>query len=119
MSNQITGKLIQMPYPETGQGKNGEWIKQLFIIETDGQYPEQVALTVWKDTAKAIANVKVGSMLKVHFSPSSREFNGKWYTDLKAYKYEVLKAAEVDESTGEVYQAEVLPPDDNSSDLPF
>ena len=34
---------------QTGEGKNGTWKKQDFVIETDGQYPKKVCLTIWGD----------------------------------------------------------------------
>lgn len=38
---EIKGKAIHMLPLVTGQGKNGEWRKQEFIIETGDQYPKK------------------------------------------------------------------------------
>ena len=92
MSTQIKGKLITKLPEVTGQGQKGTWIKQSFIIETDGQYPKQICLDAWGDVVDAVDIIKsrgIGTFLTIDFEPESREFNGKWYTNLRAWKIEV------------------------------
>jgi len=82
---QITGRIAEILPLQSGQGKNGKpWSKQDFIIETDGEYPKSVCFTAWGE--KIIPNI--GTSVTVRFDPESREYNGKWYTDLKAWKIE-------------------------------
>ncbi len=81
---EITGKLLQLLPPQTGQGKNGTWKKQEFIIETGDTYPKKVCLAIWGDKID-IGKVAIGSSVTVSFDAESREYNGRWYTDLKAY----------------------------------
>jgi hypothetical protein len=81
---EITGKLLQLLPPQTGQGKNGTWKKQEFIIETGDTYPKKVCLAIWGDKID-ISKVGIGSSVTVSFDAESREYNGRWYTDLKAY----------------------------------
>jgi len=82
---QFIGKLVQVLPAQTGQGKNGEWRKQDIIVETDGQYPKKVCVSVWGDK---LNNVKLdpGTSLTIDFDIESREYNGKWYTDVKAWR---------------------------------
>jgi hypothetical protein len=82
---EITGTLVQVNEPITGQGKNGMWKKQEFIIETPGQYPKKVMITAWGDKIN-LAAIKPGSQVTVGFDLESREYNGRWYTDVKAWK---------------------------------
>jgi len=125
MANQITGTIKHIAEMQTGTSQSGEWYKQLFVITTDGQYPKEVALTAWKDMAKAISKLVVGTKLTVHFEPESREYNGKYYTDLKAFKYTIDGSAPtVDESTGEIHNAvpmNIAEPlqEGQEDDLPF
>ena len=84
---QFTAKLIQALPVETGMGKNGEWKKQNVIVETDGQYPKKICLTAWGDTFNP-AQTQPGTMLTIDFDLESREFNGRWYTDVKAWRIE-------------------------------
>ncbi|MBL7742276.1 MAG: DUF3127 domain-containing protein [Chitinophagaceae bacterium] len=84
---QLTAKLIQLLPLQTGTGKNGQWKKQDIIVETDGQYPKKVCISIWGDKINESV-LKVGSSLKIDFDVESREYNGRWYTDVKAWKVE-------------------------------
>ncbi|GHU67581.1 hypothetical protein FACS189413_02610 [Bacteroidia bacterium] len=88
---QFTAKLIQALPVETGMGKNGEWKKQSIVVETDGQYPKKICVTVWGDKINP-AQLQPGVMLTIDFDIESREFNGRWYTDVKAWKVETAGA---------------------------
>ena len=91
MSLEITGKLIQLMPLETGEGRNGPWKKQTFIIEyMDGSYAKKVHMVVWGDKMNVLSGIREGAELKVSFNAESREYNQRWYTDLKAWKIEVL-----------------------------
>ena len=85
---EITGKFVQKLQTVTGDGKNGPWTKGAFIIETMEQYPKKVCFMAWNDKAALVDNVKENEQVKVSFDVESREFNGKWYTDLKMWKLE-------------------------------
>ena len=82
---QLTAKLIQLLPIQTGTGKNGEWKKQDIIVETDGQYPKKVCISIWGDKIND-QQLVVGNSLTIDFDIESREFSGRWYTDLKAWK---------------------------------
>ena len=84
---QITATLVQLLPLQTGEGRNGPWKKQEIIVETDGQYPKKICISIWGD--KIIESVlQVGHQLTISFDLESREFNGRWYTDVKAWKVE-------------------------------
>jgi hypothetical protein len=80
----ITGKIMQLLPLQSGQGKNGVWRKQEYIIELGGQYPKNVCFNIWGDKIDSF-QLKVGDEVKVEFDLESREFNGRWYTDVKAW----------------------------------
>lgn len=84
---QLSAKLIELLPLQTGNGKNGTWKKQDIIVETDGQYPKKVCISIWGD--KAVESVlQIGNQLRIDFDIESREYNGRWYTDVKAWKIE-------------------------------
>lgn len=83
----LTGTVFQILPEQTGQGKNGTWRKRDFVLETKEQFPKKVCMTQWGDEIDA-ANVQEGETLTVHIDIASREFNGRWYTDVKAWKIE-------------------------------
>ena len=85
---QLTAKLVQLLPLQTGTGKNGQWKKQDIIVETEATYPKKVCISVWGDKIDT-ASLQTGTLLKIDFDVESREFNGRWYTDIKAWKIEV------------------------------
>lgn len=83
---EIKGKIVQVLAPQTGEGKNGPWRKQEFILETDAaQYPKKVCIAAWGDKFGEGA-IQEGNEVNVSFDVESREYNSRWYTDVKAWK---------------------------------
>jgi len=72
----------------TGQGKNGTWKKQELLFEIAGQYPKSLFGAIWGDKIDATL-LKEGNALRLFFDVESREFNGRWYTDVKIWKLEL------------------------------
>lgn len=82
---EITGKLIQLLPEVSGESARGPWVKGGFVIETEGDYPRKVAFVAFGEERVAMAkNIPMGSPVQVTFNPESREFNERWYTDLRA-----------------------------------
>ncbi|MFM9840611.1 MAG: DUF3127 domain-containing protein [Cyclobacteriaceae bacterium] len=82
---EITGKVINLLPLQSGQGKSGVWKKQEFILETPGQYPKKVCMSLWGEKADEIKLVP-GETITASINIESREYNGKWYTDVRAWK---------------------------------
>lgn len=112
----ISGKIIQLLPVQTGQGKNGTWKKQEFILETGDTYPKKVCIAVWGDKVD-ISSFKAGEMVDVSFDVESREFNGRWYTDVKAWKVVSKKSGSTGNNTGMPESTDISPAGDD--DLPF
>jgi len=85
---EVTGRLIQILPLQSGESKNGVWKKQDIILElnSDAAYPKKLCVSMWND--KIISDIMEGSILKVSFEIESREYNNKWYTNIKAWKVE-------------------------------
>lgn len=119
---EITGKLIKILEPITGESKHGPWKKQNFVIEIDGDYPKKICFTVWGDKVN-FSEFTESDMIKVYFDIESREYKGNWFTDLKAWKAEVLKSggSEPLMEKPPIDQLEIPPdvPEDEGDDLPF
>lgn len=89
---QLTAKLIQILPLQSGVSRNGEWKKQDIIVETDNQFPKKICISIWGDKINP-AQLQTGNTLTIDFDIESREFNGRWYTDVKAWKIETANAA--------------------------
>ncbi len=116
---QLTAKLIQLLPLQTGAGKNGAWKKQDIIVETEGTYPKKICISIWGDKINE-ALLKVGSQLSISFDVESREYNGRWYTDVKAWKIEPAGSANSGGAEGPIDQPYFEEGQmENKDDLPF
>lgn len=80
----ISGKVVLVLPIQTGTSKAGnQWKKQDFILETGGQYPRKVCISLFGDNVAKIP--QVGQDVMVSVDIDSREFNGRWYTEIKAW----------------------------------
>lgn len=114
---EITGKCIVTLPIESGTSKSGNaWQKRNFVIETAGQYPKKVCLQLFGDKVNDCPNV--GEEVKVSFDAESREWNGKWFTQLNAWKVERQGAQPVYPQAQPQY-AQAAPATPPADDLPF
>lgn len=98
---EITGKLIQLLPDVQGESARGPWIKGGFVIETGDDYPRKVAFTAFGEERVAMAkNIPMGSLVQVTFNPESREFNERWYTDLRASRIQPFVPGQMPAATG-------------------
>jgi hypothetical protein len=88
MALELIGKLIKTLPVQSGTSARGAWSKQDFIVETQEQYPKKVCVSAWGERVNELSGMAEGSMLKVSFSVESREFNERWYTDVRAWRIE-------------------------------
>jgi hypothetical protein len=86
MALEFEGNLIKVLPEVTGQGKNGAWVKQDFVLETEDQYPKKACFTAWGDKSADLKTFSLGEKLRIQFSVESREYNERWYTDLRAIR---------------------------------
>jgi hypothetical protein len=123
MSMQVKGTLLQILKPESGVSKAGkEWKKMDFVIETNEQFPKKVCFTLFGDKTSLIEGIAEGSEIEVFFSLESRDFNGKWYHNINAWKIEQAGASNVASTYPPEFSAGDIPPesaDDSGNDLPF
>ena len=93
---EITIKVTKILEPQSGvSSRNGEtWVKNSFVGETQGQYPKTLCFTVMGQERWDKMGIKVGGNLCVSFDPESREWNGKYFTDLSAWKAVNLDAGQ-------------------------
>lgn len=98
---EITGKLIQLLPDVQGESARGPWIKGGFVIETGDDYPRKVAFTAFGEERVAMAkNIPMGTLVQVTFNPESREFNERWYTDLRASRIQPFVPGQMPAATG-------------------
>ena len=128
---EIVGKVVQLGTLIEGNSPRGPWKKQELIIETLEQFPKKVCLMCWGDRVNDANSFFVGQTIKAQIRIESREFNGKWYTDVTAFRLDldqptVQPAAQPMNNMPPQMPQQPLPPmneeyfaSDNGDDLPF
>ena len=96
---EITGTIIQIQPLQEGTSKSGNaWKKQDCVLETDAQYPRKICFNLFGDNVDKYP-VQVGQKVTVSIDLESREFNGRWYTDVRAWSIVYPQAQQVAQPT--------------------
>ena len=135
MALELEGTLRQKLGVQTGMSSRGSWTKQEFLLEyPDGNFTSQVVMLAFgQDKVQELDKYQVGDRIKVSFNLKSREYNGRWYTDVQIWRIApagaTAPAAPAAPAAAPVqapppYQAPApslddMPADDPSEDLPF
>lgn len=115
---EIQGKVIKILSLQTGEGKNGTWKKQEFILETDTAYPKKICFSLWGDKLNMLQGAE-GQSVTVGFDLESREYNGRWFTEAKAWKIEILSGSKSPDNEKEDLDWLDSQQGDTETDLPF
>ena len=88
MALELEGTIRQFLGVQSGTSARGEWVKQEFVLDyPDGNYTSQAVFLAWgQDKVKELEKFKVGDKVKVSFNLKSREYNGRWYTDIQIWR---------------------------------
>jgi hypothetical protein len=81
----IQGKIIKIMDTLSGEGAKGPWKKKEFIMETNAKVPRQVCLTI-RGEGVDLFQYRVGDVIQANIDLESREYNSKWYTEVRAWK---------------------------------
>lgn len=97
MALELEGRIVRKLNVQSGTSARGAWSKQEFILEyQEGNYPSQVCLNVWgEDKVRELDKFQIGDKVKVSFNLSAREYNGRWYNDIRAWRIEPAEAVPV------------------------
>ena len=86
---EITGKIIAVMDKRSGQSARtgANWATQDYVLETiNEQYPKRCLFNVFGEDKINEFNLQVGSVVTVSFDINAREYNGRWYNDVRAWR---------------------------------
>ena len=94
---EVSGKIIQVLPEQGGVSKTSgkEWKLQAYVLETQEQFPKKVHFEVFGEDRIKANPCQLDDIVTVSFDIESREFNGRWYTSIRAWKIQqgVVEAA--------------------------
>lgn len=83
----LTGKIIAILPARSGQSQRtgNPWMTQEYVIEVPGQYPRKMVFNIFGEDRIKQFNIQAGEELTVQFDIDAREYNGRWFNDIRAY----------------------------------
>lgn len=123
MALEIIARLVQKLPVQSGSSARGTWSKQDFLVETEDTYPKKICMNVWgDDKIRDLASLTEGEKYRFSLNIESREFNQRWYTDVRAWKIEKLDSQKDSNPVSAPfpsYEEPVSGFDNEEDDLPF
>jgi single-strand DNA-binding protein len=130
MAFEVEGKLHRL-FPT--ESKSASFQAREFVLEIpDGNYPQLIKFQAVQDRCALLDNMKEGDRVKVSFDLRGREWNGKYLTNLNAWRIDIATEGATQaapaKDTGNNFPADPFPnyadappppPAGNMDDLPF
>lgn len=90
---ELSGKVIAVLEPRSGTSKSGNpWKVQEYVLETHDQYPRRMCFDVFGEDKITQFNIQIGEELNVSFDIDAREWQGRWFNSIRAWKVERVNA---------------------------
>lgn len=123
---ELSGKVIAVLEPRSGVSKTGNaWKVQEYVIETHDQYPRKMCFDVFGEDKINQFNIQIGEEITVSFDIDAREWQGRWFNSIRAWKVERVAAQQPAPANSDVPfpPMNAAPVDfsagDEKDDLPF
>jgi len=114
---EIKGIITKILDVQSGQGNNGAWQKQDILITYGDKYPKSVAVTCFGKLVDSVEQLTEGMEITAHVNPESREYNGKYFTNINAWKLDFVGGKNV--APKKPKEMEAVTDEEELSDLPF
>ena len=88
---EFEGVVYKILPPTKGVSARGEWQRQEVIFEMPQEFSRKVCVTFFNKEAE-VARLKEGAAYTVSVNIESREYNGRWYTDIRAWRIQPKQA---------------------------
>lgn len=88
---EFVGVVYRILPPQSGTSARGQWQKQEVVFELPDEFSRKVCVIFFGDRAQDAATLQVGEKVNVSFNIESREYNGRWYTDVRAWRIQKVQ----------------------------
>ncbi len=83
---EFVGVVYRVLPVQSGTSARGQWQKQEVVFELPDEFSRKVCVTFFGDRVQDAATLQVGEKVNVSVNIESREYNGRWYTDVRAWR---------------------------------
>ncbi len=83
---EFVGVVYRVLPVQSGTSARGQWQKQEVVFELPDEFSRKVCVTFFGDRVQDAASLQVGEKVNVSVNIESREYNGRWYTDVRAWR---------------------------------
>ena len=96
MALKLIGHVVAILPEEAGSSAKGDWVRRTFVIEYGDEYPRKCAITATDEQRVAqVASLQVGQLVWCTVSISSREYEGRWFTDVRLVRFEGVQGGAI------------------------
>ena len=90
---EFEGTVFRIMPATSGTSARGEWQRQevIFDAQSSSQYPRKICVTFFNKPDE-VARLREGAAYTVSIDIESREYNGRWYTDVRAWRIQPKQA---------------------------
>ena len=80
------GRLAVLCNLKSGEKNGKAWESGTMVIKVDDQYNPNILFSVVNNPCLAAKAIPIGAEVEVEWNPSGKEYNGRWYPEMKAWK---------------------------------
>lgn len=109
---EFEGTVVSVLPVVKGTSARGEWMKQEVIFDQPGEFNRKVCVGFWGDKAQEAGTLRPGEVVAVSANVESREYNGRWYTEVRAWRMTRKAAGETAPGPGALPPLDAFAPEE-------
>ena len=90
---EFEGIVYKILPPTSGTSARGEWKRQDVVFELPQEFSRKICVTFFNKDHE-VAQLHEGAAFIVSVNVESREYNGRWYTDVRAWRIQPKQTAD-------------------------
>lgn len=117
MAYDLTGTVKLIQEPQTFA--SGFTKREMVVTVEDGKYPQEINLEFVQDKVALLDTVQVGQQVTVTFDIRGREYNGRYFNNLQAWRISADQAAAPASNQPPIPDDSMAPADVADDEIPF
>lgn len=117
MAYDLTGKIKVIQDPQTFA--SGFTKREFVVTVEDGKYPQDICLECVQDKVSLLDTVQVGQEVTATFDIRGREYNGRYFNNLQAWRIQASAGGSADDKPPVSDKDVPADFDEYEDDIPF